>query len=77
MFEHQYSGPAAKLTIRIYTVRDDGTRVAVSSCTSDEPIMPPPVSTLTWPACRCPRCAVAADRTERTDADAGGERDAA
>ncbi|MFJ5231864.1 hypothetical protein ACIQBJ_18450 [Kitasatospora sp. NPDC088391] len=76
MFEHQYPGPTAKLTIRIYTVRADGTRVTVSSCTSDEPIMPPPVSALTWPACRCPRCATTTGAGNgNTDTD--GDRDAA
>ncbi|MEU3498959.1 hypothetical protein ACFVT9_29935 [Kitasatospora cineracea] len=48
--------PTAKLTIRVYTVRADGARVQVSSCTSDEDCFPPLVSALIWPACRCPRC---------------------
>ncbi|MFE1318133.1 hypothetical protein [Kitasatospora phosalacinea] len=64
-FHHEEPPPSgypyaeAKLTIRIYRVRADGTRVEVSSCTSDEPIAPSPLSTLTWPACACPRCTAA------------------
>ncbi|QKW21629.1 hypothetical protein HUT16_23500 [Kitasatospora sp. NA04385] len=48
----------AKLTIRVYRVRSDGSRVEVSSCFSDEEEIPPLVPALTWPACACPRCAV-------------------
>ncbi|MFJ4680829.1 MULTISPECIES: hypothetical protein [unclassified Kitasatospora] len=44
------------MTIRVYTVRADGSREQVSFRTSDEPLMPAPRSTLTWPACGCPRC---------------------
>ncbi|MFI1520337.1 hypothetical protein [Kitasatospora cineracea] len=56
---HGSPGSAAKLTIRVYTVRADGARVQVSSCTSDEDLVPPLVSALIWPACACPRCAAA------------------
>ncbi|MFC8716634.1 hypothetical protein [Kitasatospora sp. NPDC057198] len=59
-----YPTPAAKLTIRVYTLRADGSRVEVSSCTSDEDQHLPLVSALTWPACRCPRCTL----TTRKDA---------
>ncbi|MGW4805770.1 hypothetical protein [Kitasatospora sp. NPDC004272] len=59
MPDHRYPTAAAKLTIRVYTVRPDGSRVQVSSCTSDEDLHLPLVSALTWPACRCPRCAAA------------------
>ncbi|GAA2083863.1 hypothetical protein GCM10009759_02360 [Kitasatospora saccharophila] len=47
------------MTIRVYRVRPDGARVQVSSCFSDEEEILPLVSALTWPACACPRCAVA------------------
>ncbi|WAL71183.1 hypothetical protein OU787_06535 [Kitasatospora sp. YST-16] len=57
MSDHPYPESRAKLTIRVYTVRADGTRLPVSSCTSDEPLVPAPRSALTWPVCRCPRCA--------------------
>jgi len=60
MPDQQYPTPSAKLTIRVYTVRADGSRVQVSSCTSDEDQHLPLVSALTWPACRCPRCTLAA-----------------
>ncbi|WP_282202341.1 hypothetical protein [Kitasatospora fiedleri] len=56
MPNHQGPEPKAKLTIRVYTVRADGARVQVSSCTSDEELFLPLVSALVWPACRCPRC---------------------
>ncbi|MFD0562392.1 hypothetical protein ACFQ2M_10470 [Kitasatospora saccharophila] len=56
MPDHQYPTAAAKLTIRVYTVRPDGSRVQVSSCTSDEDLHLPLVSALTWPACRCHTC---------------------
>ncbi len=65
MSDHPCPEPGAKLTIRVYTARADGTRVQVSFRTSDEPIGPAPLSPLTWPACRCPRCG---------DGDGGGER---
>ncbi|GAA2125676.1 hypothetical protein GCM10009759_77780 [Kitasatospora saccharophila] len=55
----QYLTPAAKLTIRVYRVRPDGSRVQVSSCASDEDLHLPLVSALTWPRCACPRCVVA------------------
>ncbi|RAJ38582.1 hypothetical protein K353_04133 [Kitasatospora sp. SolWspMP-SS2h] len=48
--------PKPGMTIRVYTVRADGSREQVSFRTSDEPLMPAPRSTLTWPACGCPRC---------------------
>ena len=55
----QYPTLAAGLTIRVYRVRSDGSRVEVSSCVSDEDQHLPLVSALTWPACACPRCAAA------------------
>ncbi|QKW20214.1 hypothetical protein HUT16_15070 [Kitasatospora sp. NA04385] len=55
--------PTARLTIRVYTVRADGSRVQVSSCAFDEDLVLPLVSALTWPACACPRCTPAARDT--------------
>ncbi|MFJ4679631.1 MULTISPECIES: hypothetical protein [unclassified Kitasatospora] len=51
---------SSRLTIRVYRVRDDGTRVQVSYRTCDETFCLPLVSALIWPPCGCPRCAVAA-----------------
>ncbi|RAJ40453.1 hypothetical protein K353_03345 [Kitasatospora sp. SolWspMP-SS2h] len=51
--------PISKLTIRVYRVRGDGTRVQVSHRTCDEAFCLPLVSALIWPPCGCPRCAVA------------------
>ncbi|MFD0564315.1 hypothetical protein ACFQ2M_21595 [Kitasatospora saccharophila] len=59
MSHHQRASQKARLTIRVYRVRPDGARVQVSSCFSDEEEILPLVSALTWPACACPRCAVA------------------
>ncbi|QKW19311.1 hypothetical protein HUT16_09740 [Kitasatospora sp. NA04385] len=49
------------MTIRVYLVRPDGTRVQVSACFSDEEEVLPLVSALNWPACACLRCTVDTD----------------
>ncbi|MFC8720669.1 hypothetical protein [Kitasatospora sp. NPDC057198] len=61
MPDHQYPSRKPRLTIRVYRVQPDGTRVPVSSCFSNEEEVLPLVSALTWPPCACPRCAAAAD----------------
>lgn len=49
-----YSSSTPRLTITTYTVSPDGTRTHRAFTSSDEPVRPP-VSSLAWPACACPR----------------------
>ncbi|WP_282205315.1 hypothetical protein [Kitasatospora fiedleri] len=59
---------SSKLTIRVYRVRDDGTRAQVSYRTCDEAFCLPLVSALIWPPCGCPRCVVSAATDGAPDA---------
>ncbi|KDN80720.1 hypothetical protein KCH_75000 [Kitasatospora cheerisanensis KCTC 2395] len=53
--QQSYPTAAARLTIRVSTVKPDGTRTLRSTTSSDELIVPTPLSTFAWPACECPR----------------------
>ncbi|WP_157845545.1 hypothetical protein [Kitasatospora phosalacinea] len=61
MPDQQHPSSTARLTIRVYRLRPDGSRVPVSFRVSDEEQVLPLVSALTWPACACPRCTAAAE----------------